>query len=134
MSRDLKVQVAAMTGKQQVKRKVTGKEHLRPNQRKLQKEMKRIQVFKGRGEEMKAVQAELTGLMDQKLLQLKLNPNSENLQALKRTGHKLREVNRRAILWDAQVYDYLKGLLDELKQADNQDNAPPSGDGVWMIF
>ncbi|XP_039016943.1 uncharacterized protein LOC120147701 isoform X2 [Hibiscus syriacus] len=117
-----------MTGKQQVERKVTGKEHLRLNQGKLlKKEMKRLQVFKGRGKEMKAVQAELTGVMDQNLLQLKLNPNPQNLQALQRTGHQLREVNRRAILWDAKVNDYLKGLVDEFQQADNQGNAPPSG-------
>ncbi|GMI68599.1 hypothetical protein HRI_000529200 [Hibiscus trionum] len=116
-----------MTGKQQVERKVTGKEQRRLNQRRLPEAMKRIQMFKRRGEKTIAVQAELRDVLDQNLLQLKLNPNPENLEALQRTGHQLRQVNRRATLWDAEVNDYLKGLLDELPPADEQEKPPPPG-------
>ncbi|KAL4380019.1 hypothetical protein GQ457_02G010050 [Hibiscus cannabinus] len=82
-------------------------------------EMERTQAFRSRGERAMVVQAELMDAMDQNLLQLKLNPNPENLQALEFTRRLLIEVNRQAALWMDEADDYVKGLLDELPPADD---------------
>ncbi|XP_039031017.1 uncharacterized protein LOC120165606 [Hibiscus syriacus] len=112
-----------MTGKKQAEEKVAGKKEQKLNQRKIEKKWKeRVKFFGGLAAEMKAVQAELIGEMDENLPQLGSDSNSPNLQALQLTAHQLRKVNMLATLLNDEVKDYVDEILDEIQKADQVDS------------
>ncbi|KAL4376013.1 hypothetical protein GQ457_02G010030 [Hibiscus cannabinus] len=82
-----------MTGKKHLEGKVTGKKNRKLDQAKLdlKKRKEKVKFLGGLAAEMTAVQAELMGKMEERLLKLGSEGTPSNLNALQLTEHQLRK-------------------------------------------
>ncbi|KAK8717234.1 hypothetical protein V6N13_044509 [Hibiscus sabdariffa] len=90
-----------MTGKKHVGGKIFRKKPRKLNRTKLDLKWKeRVKLFGGLMAELRAVQAELKREIDERVLELRSDPNPPNPHALQLAEHQLRKEDDLPSIWD----------------------------------